>query len=193
MDKPIDREIATNLRSIPRNAPPKYLTGSLLRHILVMTTTSGLGLMAIFLSDLANIYFLSLLGDEAIVAAVGYASSILFLTISIGIGLSIAATALVSPALGAHKRVRACRMSVNAHLWAFVVSVALSAVVWVSMPWLLELLGAKGRTLALAERYLNILYSSTAATCCCDDFGRDIAICGRRAARHERYALWRVR
>jgi sugar/nucleoside kinase (ribokinase family) len=49
------------------------------------------------------------LGDEAIVAAVGYASSIMFFTISIGIGLSIAASALVAPAIGAGRRItRAC-------------------------------------------------------------------------------------
>ncbi len=136
---------------------PKFVTGSLLRHILVMTATSGLGLMAIFLGDLANIFFLSLLADESIVAAVGYASSILFLTISIGIGLGIAATALVSTALGAKKYLRAKRMSVNAHLWTLVVSIFLSILVWVLMPWMLDLLGAKGHTKTLAERYLTIL------------------------------------
>ena len=56
---------------------PVFVTGSLLRHILVMTGAGAIGLMAIFIGDLANIYFLSRLGDEAIVAAVGYASSIL--------------------------------------------------------------------------------------------------------------------
>ncbi|MDX2287376.1 MAG: MATE family efflux transporter [Hyphomicrobiaceae bacterium] len=136
--------------------PPKFVTGSLLNHILVMTGAGALGLVAIFIGDLANIYFLSLLGDEAIVAAVGYASSIILLTISIGIGLAIAATALVSPALGAGRRPLARRLSASAHAWTFVVACLLSILVWVLIPSLLTLLGAAGRTHQLAASYLEI-------------------------------------
>lgn len=58
---------------------PRFVTGSLHRHIAVMTSTAALGLMAIFLVDLADIYFLSLLGETELAAAIGYAGSILFL------------------------------------------------------------------------------------------------------------------
>jgi Na+-driven multidrug efflux pump len=98
---------------------PKFVTGSILRHILVMTGAGAVGLMAIFAGDLANILFLSRTGDDAVVAAVGYASSILFFSTSIGIGLSIAATALVAPAIGAGLRVRARRLSAHAHVLTF--------------------------------------------------------------------------
>jgi putative MATE family efflux protein len=141
---------------------PKFVTGSLLRHILVMTGTGAVGLMAIFVGDLANLIFLSWLKDEAIVAAVGYGSSILFLTISIGIGLSIAATALVSPALGARDLERARRLSAHAHLATLIVAIAASFVVWLLIPWALHTLGAKGRTFDLASSYLAILVPSLA-------------------------------
>lgn len=131
-----------------------------MRHILEMTGTGALGLIAIFLGDLANILFLSWLNDEAIVAAVGYASSILFFTISIGIGLSIAASALVAPALGAGRRLTARRLSVNAHAGTFILSIVAALLVWLLVPWLLEILGATGRTHALAESYLDILVPS---------------------------------
>jgi len=137
--------------------PPVFVTGSLLRHILVMTGTGAAGLVAIFLGDLANILFLSLLGDEAVVAAVGYASSVLLLTISIGIGLAIATTSLVAPALGAGHTVKARRLSTNAHIWTLVVSAGLMVGVWLAIPWILSLLGATGRTHALASDYLTIL------------------------------------
>ena len=58
-----------------------------------MTGTSAVGLMAIFFSDFANIFFLGLAGDLQLLAAVGYASSILFFMISAGIGMAIAVTA----------------------------------------------------------------------------------------------------
>lgn len=141
----------------PSRPPAKFVTGSLLRHILIMSGAGGIGLGAIFLSDLANIVFLSWLDDQAVLAAVGYASSILFLTTSIGIGLAIAATTLVSRALGEGRRLRAARYSVNAHLANLAAGVLAAAVVYVSIPWLLTALGAVGRTHDLAARYLFIL------------------------------------
>ncbi len=153
MEKPVRR---------PRVPPtkPVFIEGSLLRHILVMTGTGAVGLMAVFLGDLANIFFLGRLGDESIVAAVGYASSIQFLTISIGIGLAIAATSLVAPALGAGQRGRARRLSVNSHVWTFIVSSVLAFAVWLAIDPLLSLLGASGRTLQLGGLYLSILVPS---------------------------------
>lgn len=144
----------------PERPPPKFVTGSLFRHILVMTGTGALGLVAIFAGDLANMLFLSWLGDEAVIAAIGYASSILFLTISIGIGLSIAASALVSPAIGAGLGVTARRLSVNAHMATLIVSAVLAAAVYLAIPVLLQLLGAAGRSRELAESYLSILVPS---------------------------------
>ncbi|MEQ1713593.1 MAG: MATE family efflux transporter, partial [Hyphomicrobium sp.] len=140
--------------------PPKFVTGTILRHILVMTGAGAVGLMAIFIGDLANMWFLSRLGDEAVIAAIGYASSILFFTISIGIGLSIAATSLVSPAIGAGYRVRARRLSVNVHLATFVVSLAFGTGVWLAASWMLTRLGASGRAHELARDYLDILLPS---------------------------------
>lgn len=147
----------------PRRAtpPPVFVTGPLLRHILVMTGTGAVGLMAIFLGDLVNMVFLGLLKDEAVLAAVGYGSSILFLTTSIGIGLSIAATTAVAPAVGAGRRQRARRLAVNAHMLTFIVSAALAALVFVLVSPLLTLLGADGRTHDLAARYLYILVPTT--------------------------------
>jgi putative MATE family efflux protein len=141
---------------------PKFITGSLLRHILVMTGTGAFGLMAIFVGDLANLIFLSWLKDEAIVAAVGYGSSILFLTISIGIGLAIAATSLVSPALGAGQVELARRLTVHSCLATLIVALASSLLVWLSIPWALKMLGATGRTADLARTYLQILVPSLA-------------------------------
>lgn len=138
-------------------APPKFATGSLLRHILVMSGAGGIGLGAIFLSDLANIVFLSWLNDQAVLAAVGYASSILFFTTSIGIGLSIASTTLVSRALGERRRLRAARYSINAHLANLIAGTVSALIIFLAIPWLLTLLGATGRTHELAARYLYIL------------------------------------
>jgi putative MATE family efflux protein len=139
------------------HAPPKFVVGSLLRHILVMSGAGGIGLGAIFLSDLANIVFLSWLDDQAVLAAVGYASSILYVTIAVGIGLGIAATTMVSRTLGQRRRLRAARYSVNAHIASFAAGTVAAILILLTIPWLLTALGATGRTHELAARYLAII------------------------------------
>ena len=66
-----------------------------------MTATGSIGLMAIFVVDFLNLFYIALLGQAELAAAIGYAGTVLFFTISFSIGVSIAGTALVSRALGA--------------------------------------------------------------------------------------------
>ncbi len=134
-----------------------FVTGSLLRHILIMTGTGAFGLVAIFIGELANLIFLAQLGDETIIAALGYASSIVFFTISIGIGLSIATTALVSPAIGARDREKARRLSTHCLIATAVVSTIAGFGTLLASPYFLSAMGATGRTHDLAMGYLTIV------------------------------------
>lgn len=149
--------MTTGGRSRAQDRAPKFVTGSILRHILEMTGAGALGLVAIFVCDLANIYFLSLTADQATVAAVGYASSILFFSTSIGIGLSIAASSTVSPAIGEGLRARARRRATHAHVITLMVSSGVAVVLWFLVPALLTLMGAEGEAHRLAKIYLWIL------------------------------------
>jgi Na+-driven multidrug efflux pump len=78
-----------------------FLKGSLLRHITVMSLTASVGLMAVFVVDFVDMIFISMLGKAELAAAVGYAGAILFFISSFGIGVAIAAGALVAKSLGA--------------------------------------------------------------------------------------------
>lgn len=143
----------------------KFVSGSLLRHILVMTFTGWVGLVAIFAGDVVNMLFLAMLGDEEVVAAVGYASPLLFFTVSVGIGLSIGGVSTVSPALGIGDRQRARELSASVHVLTLAVTVALAIVFWMTVPYLLDLIGAKGRTATLATEYLRIQLPAIPAMC----------------------------
>ena len=72
-----------------------------MRHVAVMTATGAIGLMAVFVVDLLSLFWVSKLGDQAFKAAVGYVGLMTFFIMSINIGLTIAASATVSRALGA--------------------------------------------------------------------------------------------
>jgi hypothetical protein len=84
-----------------------------MRHVAVMTATGAIGLMAVFVVDLLSLFWVSKLGDQAFKAAVGYAGLMTFFIMSINIGLTIAASATVSRALGAGDRPRARRLAAS--------------------------------------------------------------------------------
>jgi len=139
---------------------PKFVTGSTMRHVVVMTSTASIGLMALFMVDLADIYFLSLLGIIEVTAAIGYAGVILFFTASISIGLMIAMVALVSRSIGAKRKQRAKRYTVNIFIFSFIITSSTAVIIWSFIPEILTILGAKGPhniTINLAESYLRII------------------------------------
>ena len=49
----------------------KFLTGSLMGHILRMTITGTVGITFIFLVDVINLFWISWLGNVKLVAAMG--------------------------------------------------------------------------------------------------------------------------
>ncbi|WP_076537368.1 MATE family efflux transporter [Shewanella sp. UCD-KL21] len=143
----------------------KFVQGPILRHILVMSSTAAVGISALFVVDLLDIFFLSLLGELELAAAVGYAGAISFFTTSIGIGLSIALGALVSRAVGAKNMVLAKRMLLNSALISLLTSIFVAIVVFIFIPDLLALIGATGKTALLAQSYLQILVPSLPFIC----------------------------
>jgi len=138
----------------------KFVTGNIFRHIVVMSATNAIGLTALFLVDLADLFFISLLGETELAAAVGYAGTIAFFTTSICIGLSIAMSALVSRAIGQQDREKARRLVVNILVSGFIISTLIALLAWIFAADLVALLGAQGATHAFAVDYLHILLPS---------------------------------
>ena len=139
---------------------PVFTQGSILRHVLVMTGTGSLGLVAVFVVDLLSLIYVSWLGQPALTAGVGYATQVLFLLISMNIGFVIAITALVSRNLGAGHRVLARTMASNGLLHGAWISVVVSAIFWIFRDDLLRLFGAHDASLVVANRFLAIVLPS---------------------------------
>lgn len=137
-----------------------FLDGNLFRHISVMSLTSSVGLMAIFLVDLVDMVFISMLGQAELAAAVGYAAAILFFTSSFGIGMGIAAGALVARALGAGDGDLARQRATHGLIHGVGFGILFAAAVWINLDPLVTLLGATGHTHDLAVGFLQIVVPS---------------------------------
>lgn len=139
-----------------------FLEGSLMRHVSVMSFTSSVGLMAIFAVDFVDMIFISMIGNDALAAAVGYAATILFFTNAINIGLSIAAGTLVAQAVGSNHAERAKEYGTNVTIFGVLIGVAVPCFALPYMPQILGMLGATGDVADLAINYLWILMPSMA-------------------------------
>nr|WP_314858383.1 MATE family efflux transporter [uncultured Undibacterium sp.] len=138
----------------------KFLEGSTMRHVIDMTATGSVGLIAVFLVDVLNLIYVSQLGKHEITAAIGYASTLLFFHTSIGIGLSIATTAVVSRAVGAGEMQIAKQLAGSALYLITGISTLLVLLTYPLLSSFLNLLGAQGETAALAKRFCAIVLPS---------------------------------
>lgn len=138
----------------------RFTSGSTMRHVAVMTATSTIGLIALFTVDAANLYYISLLGQTELAAAIGFAGTIQFFMISISIGLAIASTALVSRAIGAGGSDEARRLAMSS--LTFLVSILTIAAVtlWFLRGEALSLLGATGEAHDIGADFLAIVLPS---------------------------------
>ena len=127
-----------------------------MRHVVVMTATGSIGLMAIFVVDFLTLLYISWLADPHLTAAVGFATQLSFFLISMNIGLSIAVSALMAREIGSGRREQARRLCAS----GIVHTVILSGVAtFAALPFrrdLLMLLGATGQTLDVADTFLLI-------------------------------------
>ncbi len=137
-----------------------FTEGSILKHVLVMTATGSIGLVAIFVVDLLSLLYVSWLHDEKLTAGVGFATQILFFFVSINIGLAIAIGALVARALGAGDRACAQRLAASGLVHSCIIAAATSLLAIPYRGDLLTLLGARGETLAVADHFLLITLPS---------------------------------
>lgn len=134
-----------------------FTQGSTMRHVLVMTSASAMGLLTMFGVDMVDMYFLTLLGEQELAAAVGYAGTLTFFLVAVSIGMQIALGALVARSEGAQQRDMARRYCSSGLLFNLLVSIVISFFGWYYLEELLGVLGASGKTLDYAVRYGSII------------------------------------
>lgn len=134
-----------------------FLSGSLMRHVAVMSLTSSVGILAIFAVDFVDMIFIAMLGQSELAAAIGYAGTLLFFTNAVNIGLSIAAGTLVAQALGRDEEAAAREHATAVGIFALITSVVIPALLLPNLSAVLGLLGAEGETLAYAQSYCAII------------------------------------
>lgn len=164
----------------------RFLKGSVLKHVISMSLTNAVGISALFMVDLIDIYFISLLGNSALTAAIGYASAILFFTTAVSIAFVTVNSAIVAKSIGQHKQVKAQRYVSHIALYALLFSTVFASLLWAFSPQLLSLIGAQGEELQQAITYLRIILPSLPVLVLAMQMGATLRSIGD--AKHAMYA-----
>ena len=140
----------------------RFLTGSTMGHVVRMTATGAMGITFVFLVDAANLLWISQLGDARLVAAIGFAFAIQYFSVSSGVGLMIAATAMVSRSIGSGDRELARSQAGTGMVIAAVIQAFVAMLVILMRHDLVAMAGATGETAAMSARYLAMTMPSLA-------------------------------
>ena len=139
---------------MPQTKEGRFTTGSTMRHVVVMTTTASVGFLFLFLVDFLTLFYVSLLRDVPLVAGVGLASFVQHVVSAVAIGLAVAATALVSQALGARNPALARSRTTSCLAASFLTLTVLAAAVFIFRREAVGLLMETGPATEVAVRYL---------------------------------------
>jgi len=138
----------------------KFTQGSIFKHICNMTFASTAGLLSLFFVDLMDMYWLSLLGEIELAAAIGYSGSILFFTLSLSIGLAIGTGAVVSQSIGLGRKHDTQKLIGNVFLTILLVTTPFMLLVYGFLEHILGWLGAEAKAFDFAVSYMRIVLPS---------------------------------
>lgn len=138
-------------------AETSYLQGSIIRHVIRDAGISSTGLLAVLAVDVLDLFYLGLLQDGDIIAALGFSWPILLGLLALSLGVSTTMLARVSREIGKGNRERARQLASHIMIMGLVLNSLVSLLIWFTLPSYLMLIGAEGRTAALALSYLQII------------------------------------
>ncbi len=140
--------------------PPNHITqGPIARSLFRLAWPIMASNLLLTMHNLIDIFWLGRLGKEA-VAAPTLAWPVIFLVISLGMGLGIAGTALVAQYTGAREEEEANRVAGHAFSFLLGFGLLLSLGGYLATEPILKLMGVEPEVLRLATSYMQIVFAS---------------------------------
>jgi putative MATE family efflux protein len=137
---PIYKKLYHDIKEAIAGTEQDFTTGSIRRAIFLLSVPMVLEMMMESVFAIADIYFVSRLGADA-VATVGITESMVTIIYAIGIGLSMATTAIVSRRIGEKNPQGAARAAFQSIITGLIVSVLIAVPGVIFASDLLKLMG----------------------------------------------------
>ncbi|QGW28981.1 MATE family efflux transporter [Phnomibacter ginsenosidimutans] len=133
-----------------------FTTGSIRKAIFLLAVPMILELSLESVFALVDVFFVGKLGSVAI-STVVLTESIITIVYSVGIGLSMAATAMVARRIGEKNAAAAAKAGAQSMLLGLLVSVLISIVGVTMAPTLLRLMGGSAEVIRMGTPYMRIM------------------------------------
>ncbi|MCD4666132.1 MAG: MATE family efflux transporter [Bacteroidales bacterium] len=150
------KKIITDIKEAIAGTEQDFTSGSLKRAIFLLSVPMVLEMVMESVFAVVDIFFVSKLGADA-VATVGITESVITLVYAIGIGLSMATTALVSRRIGEKNPEGAAKAAFQSILTGFIVSMAIAVPGVIFSSRLLQLMGASEEIYTSMSGYTSIM------------------------------------
>ncbi len=137
-----------------------YTRGSIRTAVLLLAIPMILEMMLESVFGVVDIFFVGRINNEA-VTAVGLTESVLTIVYSVGIGLSMAATALVARRTGEKNNEGASKSAAQSILFALIVTIFVSIAGVVFAPAILRTMGAIPSVVAEGVIFTRIIFSGS--------------------------------
>jgi putative MATE family efflux protein len=136
------------------------LQGNLYKVIIALAMPIMMNNFIQTLFNLADAYYVGQLGYVEF-AATAFVWPVNFLFVSLGIGISIAGTSILSQYIGASKYDEANKVSSQLIVISFIVSIIFAVVGYFASPLIVRLMGASGDLATYGATYLRITFLDT--------------------------------
>lgn len=155
------KKIWLNLKESLNGEEKEYTSGSIDKAIFLLAIPMIGEMLMESLFSVVDMYFVGKISTDA-VAAVGLTESLLFLVFSIGIGISMAATAVVSRRIGEKKPRKAGRATIQAIYITLFCSLIISIIGLIYPEELLGLMGASSEVIEVGSNFTQIMLGGNA-------------------------------
>ncbi|MBN2259432.1 MAG: MATE family efflux transporter [Clostridiales bacterium] len=132
------------------------LTGNLYKVILTLSAPIMLNNLIQTFYNLTDTYFISRLGSTE-VAAIQFIWPLIFIIISLGNGLSMGASSIISQYIGSNQYDEASKVSGQLLYYSLITSIIIGAFGYIGAPYFIRMMGATGDLLKYASEYLKII------------------------------------
>ncbi|MCW8821587.1 MAG: MATE family efflux transporter [Sulfurovum sp.] len=129
--------------------------GIIKQHIVKLAVPAVVGYFFHTMFNITDTFFAGLISTQAL-AALSLSASVFFMVLAIGIGMSEAVTSLVGNALGEKDITKAQHIALNAIAFGILLSLLLSVLGVLSVPYLVEALGDPSYVVETLD-YINLI------------------------------------
>lgn len=133
------------------------LEGKMLKVIYTLALPVMLNNLSQTLYNLADAFWVSKIGEIEF-AATSFVWPVLFLIISLGMGMNIAGTALISQHIGADESEKANEVAGQLFTFSTIISLLFAIIGFILTPYIIKLMGAEGKLFTFSREYLSIMF-----------------------------------